>query len=102
MNTSFEYRSYVVSHDGSAFCATPKDEEPLQLRSKNLLRVTRAIDGLWNALDGNISAPCWLYNDAELVDLDAAAEAMLVIDRATSVPLFPLGPTVGLPVRAAA
>lgn len=102
MQTTFQYRSYVVGHDGSAYYAKPDDEEPLQLRSKNLLRVTRAIDTLWNALEGKIAAPSWLYEESDLVDLDAASEAMLIVDRSTSVPSFPLGPTVGLPIRAAA
>lgn len=102
MQTSFEYRSYVISHDGSAFLASPKDEEPLQLRAKNLLRVTRAIDTMWNALDGKIAAPSWLFDECPVVDLDAAAEAMLVIDRAMSAPAFPLEPTVGFAASAAA
>jgi hypothetical protein len=102
MQTSFEYRSYVISHDGSAFCAQPQDEEPLQLRSKNLLRLTRSIDTLWNALEGKVAAPSWIYEAQDLVDLDAASEAMLVVDQTAKVSLFPLGPTVGMPARAAA
>jgi hypothetical protein len=102
MNTSFQYRSYAVTHDGSAFCAKPEDGEPLQLRSKNLLRLTRAIDTMWNALDGNVAAPSWLFGETDLVDIDAAAEAMLVINHANQVPSFPLEPTFGLPARAAA
>lgn len=102
MQTSFQYRSYDVSHDGVAFCAQPQDEEPLQLRSKNLLRLTRAIDTLWNALEGKVSVPAWLYGEIDSVDLDAASEAMLVVDRSTARPPFPLEPTVGLPARAAA
>lgn len=102
MQSSFEYRSYVISHDGSAFCAQPLDEDPLQLRSKHLLRLTRSIDTLWNALEGTVAAPSWLYDAEELVDLDAAFEAMLVIGHGEKVSLFPLGPTVRLPARAAA
>jgi hypothetical protein len=102
MHTSFQFRSYTVSHDGSAFSAKPEDDEPLQLRSKNLLRLTRAIDTLWNALEGKVPAPSWLYEETELIDLVAASEAMLVVDRPMEVSSFPLGPTVGLPARAAA
>ncbi|WP_439357725.1 hypothetical protein [Bradyrhizobium sp. DASA03007] len=102
MQTTFEYRSYVISHDGSAFRAQPMDEEPLSIRSKNLLRLTRSIDALWNVLEGKVAAPSWLYQETDVVDLDAASEAMLVVDHGKAVPMFPLGPTVGLPARAAA
>lgn len=104
MNTSFEYRSYRVSHDGSAFIAEPQDGEPLQLRSKNMLRLTRSIDMIWNALEGRVAAPSWLFADSDIVDIDAAAEVMLIIGRATEneVSQFPLEPTFGLPARAAA
>jgi hypothetical protein len=102
MQTSFEYRSYDVSHDGSAFCAQSQDGEPLQLRSKNMLRLTRAIDTMWNALEGTIAAPSWLFGESDIVDIDVAAEAMLVINKASKVSPFPLKPTFGLPARAAA
>jgi hypothetical protein len=102
MQTSFGYRSYAVSHDGSAFCAQSQDGEPLQFRSKNLLRLTRAIDTMWNALEGTIAAPSWLFGESDIVDIDAAAEAMLVINRSSKVSSFPLEPTFGLPARAAA
>jgi hypothetical protein len=102
MNTSFDYRSYQISHDGVAFTAETQDGELLQLRSKNMLRVTRAIDTLWNALEGTVAAPAWLFEEASSVDLDAASEAMLIVDRPKSVPYFPLGPMAGMPARAAA
>jgi hypothetical protein len=85
MKTSFEYRSYVIDHDGSAFTATSADGEPFQLRSKNILRVTRAIDGLWNALEGKIPLPGWFLIADEVVDIDAASsESMLIVDRPTA------------------
>ena len=59
MKTHFKYRSYVVSHDGTAYTADAADGEPFKIRSKNLLRVTRAIDALWNALDGKIAVQSW-------------------------------------------
>lgn len=88
MKTSIEYRSYVVSHDGSAYNAIASDGEPFQLRSKNLLRVTRAIDALWNALEGKIPLPGWLLIGADIIDIDAAAsESMLVVDRPAAAPI---------------
>jgi hypothetical protein len=102
MNTSIEYRSYRISHDGSAFTAETQDGEPLQLRSKNMLRLTRAIDTLWNALEGKVIAPTWLFEETSSIDLDAASEAMLIVDRPARVPLFPLRPMAGMPARAAA
>ena len=105
MQTSYEYRSYVVSHegahDGAAFKAESIDGENFQLRSKNMLRLTRAIDTLWNAVEGKVPAPSWVYA-SDIVDLDAASDAMLVIDRPSNFPAFPLGPVVGAPARAAA
>jgi hypothetical protein len=90
MNTSFEYRGYVVSHDGNAYTAAPVDEEPCQLRSKNLLRVTRAIDTLWNVLSGTVTMPSWFFLAEDILDLDAASEAMRIVDRLTSFPVVPL------------
>jgi hypothetical protein len=60
-----------------------------------MLRLTRAIDTMWNALEGKVPAPSWLLAETDVVDIDAAAEAMLIINQATtgSVPLFPLEPT---------
>ncbi|WFU52353.1 hypothetical protein QA639_21845 [Bradyrhizobium pachyrhizi] len=103
MKTSFEYRSYVVSFDGAAYRADTYDGEPFTIRSRNMLRVTRAIDTLWNALEGKIPAPAWLSSTAVIVDIDAATEAMVVIDRpATSrVPTFPIAP-VAAPIHAVA
>ncbi|GAA0005393.1 hypothetical protein [Bradyrhizobium elkanii] len=94
MKTSFEYRSYVVSFDGAAYRADSSDGEPFTIRSKNMLRVTRAIDTLWNALDGKIPAPAWLHGAADLIDVDAASEAMLVVDHTPTpvVPSFPIAP----------
>jgi len=103
MQTSFQYRAYQVEHDGSAFSASSLDGEELQLRSKNLLRLTRAIDTLWNALEGKVSAPVWLDHAIDMVDLDAAADAMVVIGGSKEpVSLFPLLPKIGTRVRAAA
>jgi hypothetical protein len=93
MKTSFEYRLYVVSHDGNAFCADPCDGEPFQLRSRNMMRVTRAIDMLWNAVEEKVPAPDWVFA-SEVVDLDAASVTMLIIDR-DAVTAFPSVPVVG-------
>ncbi|MCW2078057.1 UNVERIFIED_ORG: hypothetical protein M2193_000232 [Bradyrhizobium japonicum] len=59
-----------------------------------MLRVTRAIDTLWNALEGKIPAPTWLFSPSDLIDVDAASEAMVVVDRpaASVVPSFPIAP----------
>jgi hypothetical protein len=67
-----------------------------------MLRLTRAIDTMWNALEGRIAAPSWLFGDSNIVDIDAAAEVMLIMGRATEPSSFPLEPTFGLPARAAA
>ncbi|WP_187435955.1 hypothetical protein [Bradyrhizobium hipponense] len=99
MDTSFEYRSYVVRRSGATFCAESTDGERFKIRSANLLRVTRAIDTMWNALEGKVPAPEWTFG-SDLVDLDAAADAMLVVGRGASV--FPTVPRVGLSVQAAA
>lgn len=102
MKASFEYRSYVVSHDGSAFTAVSADGEPFQLRSKNMLRVTRAIDTLWNALEGKVKMPGWLSLPVDIVDIDAAAsETMLVVDRQPCPTVRMLVPVVA-PVQAVA
>ncbi|WP_029083381.1 hypothetical protein [Bradyrhizobium sp. th.b2] len=94
MRTSFEYRSYVVSFDGAAYRADSSDGEPFTIRSRNVLRVTRAIDTLWNALEGKIPAPAWLHSPSDLIDVDAASEAMVVVDRPaiSVVPSFPIAP----------
>ncbi|MGY2919483.1 hypothetical protein [Bradyrhizobium sp. USDA 3262] len=94
MKTSFEYRSYVVSFDGVAYRADSSDGEPFAIRSRNVLRVTRAIDTLWNALEGKIPAPAWLSSSADIIDVDAASEAMVVVDRSATpvVPSFPIAP----------
>jgi hypothetical protein len=101
MDTSFEYRSYLISHENGAFIAKPRDREPFQIRSISMLRVTRAIDALWNALEDKVMAPAWLYDDQDIVDLDTAKDAMLVVDH-SAFPSFPLGPVVGEPAQAAA
>ena len=100
MDTSFEYRSYVLRHEDGAFVAEPSDGEPLQIRSASMLRVTRAIDALWNTLEGKVPAPAWLNDNSDVVDLDRAKDTMLVVDR--QFPAFPLGPVLGEPARAAA
>ena len=47
-----------------------------------MLRVTRAIDTLWNALEGKVKMPGWLSLPVNIVDIDAAtSETMLVVDR---------------------
>lgn len=100
MNTSYEYRSYVISHDGAGFKAKATDGENFQIRSKNMLRLTRAIDQLWSALEGKVPAPEWLFT-SQSVNLDTAmTDTMLVIDQ--KLPSFPVGPVVGMPLRAAA
>ncbi|MCS3449810.1 hypothetical protein M2222_001369 [Bradyrhizobium elkanii] len=103
MKTSFEYRSYVVSFDGAAYRADSSDGEPFAIRSRNVLRVTRAIDALWNALEGKIPAPTWLHSTANVVDVDAASEAMVVVDRRapSAVPCFPIAP-IAAPMQAVA
>ena len=98
MDTSFEYRSFVISHDGCSYSAQSNDGEPFQIRSREISRLTRAIDALWSALEEGIPAPAWVY--ADLVDIDAASGAMLVVDR-PGFPTFPLEP-VGEPVLATA
>lgn len=101
MKTTLHYRSYVVNHDGSAYAAVSADGEPFQLRSKNLLRVTRAIDALWNALEGKIPVPSWLFTSTDVIDIDAAtSESMLIVDRRTSAPVH-AAPTVA-PAQAVA
>lgn len=99
MDTSFEYRSYAVRRSGRTFCAESTDGERFTLRSTSLIRLTRSIDTLWNAMEGKVPAPDWVYA-SDLVDLDAAADAMLIVDRA--MPKFPTAPRVGVPARAAA
>lgn len=95
MKTAFEYRSYVVSHDGGAYNALAIDGEPFELRSKNLLRVTRAIDTLWNALEGKIPLPSWFLIATDVIDIDAATtEAMLIVDRPVAAPVFQTVPIV--------
>jgi hypothetical protein len=102
MKASLEYRSYVVTHDGSAYTAVSADGEPFQLRSKNLLRVTRAIDTLWNALEGKVKMPGWLSLPVNIIDIDAAtSETMLVVDRQPCPTVRKLVPAVA-PVQAVA
>jgi hypothetical protein len=102
MKASFVYRAYVVSHDGSAFIAVSADGEPFQLRSKNMLRVTRAIDTLWNALEGKVQMPAWLSLPDEIIDVDAAStETMLVVDQPAAATSCPIAPVLA-PIQAAA
>jgi hypothetical protein len=102
MKTSINYRSYVVSHDGSAYNAIAADGEPFQLRSKNILRVTRAIDALWNALEGKIPLPAWFLMATDVIDIDAATcEAMLVVDQPAAATTRQLVPCV-VPAKAVA
>ncbi|WP_316207351.1 hypothetical protein [Bradyrhizobium sp. SZCCHNR3118] len=79
MKTSFDYRSYVVSNDGAVFTAAASDEEPFQLRSKSLVRVTRAIDAMWNALEGKIPMPSWMATAGDIIDIDAAASGAVLV-----------------------
>lgn len=102
MKASFDYRSYVVSHDGSAFTAVSADGEHFKLRSKNMLRVTRAIDTLWNALEGKVQMPAWLSLPDEIIDIDAASsETMLVVDQPVAAYTRPIVPAL-TPVQAVA
>jgi hypothetical protein len=101
MNTYFEYRSYAIRGDGTTFGAESMDGERFKLRSASLPRLTRAIDTLWNAMEGKVAAPEWVYA-SDLVDLDAAAEAMLIVDRPRARPCFPLRPVRRASPRAAA
>src|SRR5437667_12061857 len=84
MDTFFEYRSYVVRRTGATFSAESADGERLKIRSTNLVRLTRAIDALWNAIGGTVPAPDWVYA-SDSVDLAAATDAMRIVDLAYSV-----------------
>ena len=100
MKTCFEYRSYVISHERGAFTAKPREGEHFEIRSINMLRVTRAIDALWNALEGKVQVPNWVY-ESDVVDLDTTMETMLVVDH-QCLTRFPLGSSAGDPSRAVA
>lgn len=96
MRSSIEYRGYVVEHDGAGYVASSLDGESCTLRSKSLIRVMRSVDALWTALDGGVRQAwidTWLANPAAPVQLDAAAEAMLVPTRSLT-PVFPVAPIV--------
>ena len=59
MKIPFEYRSYLIDTDDGWFIAKSLDDEPCEIGSRQLVRVMRAIDMLWDALEDN-AVPQWL------------------------------------------
>lgn len=112
MKSSFQYGGYVISNGGGVFVANSADDVQCELRSQCLLRVIRAIDTLWDALDRQ-TFPTWLLawieDPAASIDLDTAADAVALAEpcskshddpiKALSFPGKPLQVTIG---RAAA
>jgi hypothetical protein len=78
MKQSFEYRSYAISAEDGRYTAKSLDGEPCDLRSNYLLRVLRAVDTLWAAIE-TAAIPVWfadwMKDPVEVIDLDAAADA---------------------------
>lgn len=99
MDSSYEYRSYLVRREGAAFSAVSTDGERFKMRSTDMLRLTKAIDVLWDAVEGFAPAPAWLFG-SNAVDLDKAMGAAAVAK--SSILIFPAGPKAGMPARAAA
>ena len=79
MKQSLTYRSFDVSNEDGKYIARSSDGEECQLSSKYLLRVLRAIDTLWAALDGDtqpIWFSDWTQSTAKTLDLDQAVGVM--------------------------
>jgi hypothetical protein len=98
MKSSFEYRSYAISNRDGRYIAESMDDEPCFLCSNYLLRVLRAIDAMWEALDGRSEMPVWLKSwlADPAIDLDTEACQFLPIEARRSVQLlhFPEQPAV--------
>ncbi|SDK38812.1 hypothetical protein [Bradyrhizobium ottawaense] len=79
MKSAFQYRAYNVSNDGGFYVAKSTDGEPGQLVSKDLLRVLRSIDVLWDALETcNMPGWCATYLEGDTLhcDLDVFADSL--------------------------
>lgn len=83
MKNRFEYRSYDVEGKDGRYKAISLDGEEFSLVSDHLIRLLRAIDSLWYALENheasvkNTLSPWvfkWLTDPVSCVDLDIAIE----------------------------
>jgi K+-sensing histidine kinase KdpD len=77
LTAGLSYRSYAIATEGDDFVAREagQDEEiPLVIRSKDMNRLTRSIDELWDALESG-TKPAWYKawedNPKRSVDLDS-------------------------------
>jgi hypothetical protein len=68
MDLRFEYRSYMIVSEDGLFIAKSLDGEPGEISSTHILRVTRAIDALWSAVEAGI-IPQW-FSEESLINLD--------------------------------
>jgi hypothetical protein len=82
MKSSFEYRSYKISAEDGRYIASSMDDEPCFICSNYLLRVLRAVDNMWQALDGRHEMPAWLKQSwgDPMIDLDVIAGEILPIE----------------------
>lgn len=95
MKNRFEYRSYDVEGKDGRYNATSLDGEELSLVSDHLIRLLRAIDSLWYALENheaeikNTLNPWvlkWLADPVSCVDLDIAIEGTEDLYQAVTSP----------------
>jgi hypothetical protein len=82
MKSSFEYRSYEISTKDGRYIAQSVDGEPCFICSNYLLRVLRAVDAMWKALEDRSQMPAWLKQSwgDPVIDLDEAAGEILPIE----------------------
>jgi hypothetical protein len=91
MKSSFEYRFYEISTKDGRYIAQSMDDEPCFICSNYLLRVLRAVDTMWKALeDRSEKMPAWLKQSMgdPIIDLDEAAVEILAIERRRPIQLL--------------
>jgi hypothetical protein len=68
MTEDFEYRGYSISSNGANYVARSVDGEELALVSRDVERLTTAIDQMWDGLEDG-ALPGWL-KEPTTIDLD--------------------------------
>jgi hypothetical protein len=79
MKSVFEYRAYAIAAEDGRYTAKSLDGESCELRSSYLLRVLRAVDTLWGALETASPPPwfkSWMSDPLSPIDLDTTAESL--------------------------
>jgi hypothetical protein len=73
--TNFEYRNYTIRRDRGLYVARPSDGDDLQLSSRSVHRLLRAVDQMWDAIDSR-QLLGWMSDTMKggrsIIDLDAS------------------------------